>query len=200
MKIIGKITLLEPLTNSKIDEMLESGELIGLIVERAYSVTGVPEILSLVLPAQVSEDFITGFKQVIAESSWIHEQEAFIFVAKYDNGLIDLTSSYVRSDIDTDLSRPMVSGKSFKISFIVPDFEEGQKVVSGILSYGNSFPSELMEDLSEIGIEIDESSTTEQITILNTCISGFKVNFEKPVGEVGAYIFDYDFKNKILKI
>src|SRR5690554_7996671 len=101
MKSLTKITLLEPLTREKIAAMIRNEDLVVVQVERSYPCGDVPELLTLSLPAQVGATFLQSLEDVLDEASWIHEQDAFVFVASYTSGVIDLSRSYMRAAKDT---------------------------------------------------------------------------------------------------
>lgn len=200
MKVLTRITLLEPLTQAKIDDLIVDEDLVVVQVDRAYPCGDVPETLTLTLPAQVGETFLASLKDVIDECSYVHESEANVFVAVWESGVIDLSGSYTRAVKDTsEGQRPIVHGKTFEIIFTVGGLS-GVKKVSGVLSVGSVFPSKLKSDLLDVGIEVDDASTSENIIINAAGCGGFMVDFRVPYGEWGKYIFDYDFNGKILSL
>lgn len=200
MKVLTRITLLEPLTQAKIDDLIVDEDLVVVQVDRSYPCGLVPETLSLVLPTGVGGSFLASLNDVLDEASFIHEENANVFVATYNSGVIDLSKSYVRLNKDTSGAiSPVPVGKTFEIVFTVGGLS-GLKKVSGSLVVGSGFPAKLQGELLDVGIEIDGDSTAENIIINAAGCGGFMVDFKVPSGESGNYIFDYDFKGKILSL
>lgn len=199
MRMIGKLTLLEPLTRAKIDDLIASEEVVAVQVERNYTAGDVPGEIALIIPTGVGAGFLDAFKEVNDEASWMHEEDSFVFVVKWKTpeNVIDLSESYVRSQKDTSYVGEM-GAKMFAVVFSVPSFN-GVKSVRCNMTWGVAIaPSEIAK-AKTLGIDI--SGTGASISLGTIPSVGISVAFEKAVGEVGTYIFDdFDFKNKIIGI
>lgn len=197
MKVIGKITLLEPLTQGKIDELIATDGVVGIQVERNYAAGDVPGVIALVVPSGVEGGFLDAFKEVVDESSWLHEESSFVFTPKWKTpeNIIDLTDSYVRDQKDTSSVGPM-EGKAYTLTFSVPGFG-GLNSVSCDMVWGISIAPGEIAKAKTLGLDI--SGTGASIHLNAVPSSGFMVAFEKAAGETGTYIFDDEnLKNKTL--
>lgn len=198
MKVIGKITLFESLTQSKIDDLIASEGVVAIQVERNYSIDEIPGVISLIVPSGVGVGFLDAFKEVTDEASWLHEENAYVFVAiwKESNKVIDLSASYVRSQKDTSVVAPM-EGKGYNLVLSVPGFD-GNKTAVCELVWGLPIAPGEIAKAKLIGIDIAGSGAS--IEFLNLPCNGFRATFSKASGEVGNYVFDNDFKEKVLGV
>lgn len=199
MRTLARITLTEPLTRDKIDDLVATELLVGIQVLRSYRCGDVPELLSLLIPSQVSAVFLDAFKEVIDEASFIHEVDAIVIVSKFEAGKIDSTDSYIRDEVSTAKTDVVPSFTPLGVVFTVGGLS-GLKRVALVVEFRQTLTVDQVNELQAIGIEVDPSSTGDNISILSTICGGFMVEFQQPKLAVGNYVFDYEFKGKILEL
>lgn len=205
IKSIGKIVLYEPLTQDKIDALLAGSDTVIFEIERRYVLADVPDLLSAVLPTQFDGfaiDYVDSLKNVIDISSFIHEENAVVFVVKYNSITkeFDLTSSYVRNSADTSaVMGTIVTGQLLQAVFETPGLESSIRTVID-LPFGNTLDITQLNILKDLGVIIDPASTGDFFTISSQSVP-YKVSFYQPSSIVTEkYCIEFDLQNKTIEL
>jgi hypothetical protein len=205
IKPIGKIVLYEPLNKDKIDALLAGSDTILLEIERKYNLSDVPELLSAVLPTQfvdASVNYILAFKNLVDAATFIHEENAMIWVVNYDsvNKEFDLSASYVRDQKDTSAAQSDIPTKQLLQAIFMTPGLDGPVYTSIELSYGQNISSTDKAALLAVGIELNASASGDLFTIIKQSVP-YKVSFYQPASVVTEkYNIQFNYQNLTIEI
>lgn len=205
VRTIGRIILYEQLTQDKIDALLASADTIAFEIERRYILGEMPEVLTAILPTQFdgfAVDYVESLKEVVDVSSFIHEEDAIMFIVKYNSTTkeFDLTSSYVRNNVDSTATMgTVITGQLLKAIFITPGIENPVYTVID-LPFGQSLDTVQLNVLKDNGVIIDPASTGDFFTITTQSVP-YKVGFYQPTSvTTEKYSIEFDLQNKTIEL
>lgn len=205
IKSIGKIVLYEPLTQDKIDALLSSSDTIIFEIERRYVLADVPELLSAVLPTQfddISIDYIEALKNLVDVSSFIHEENAMMWVINYNsvNKEFDLTASYIRDKKDTTATMSVIpTGQLLQAVFMTPGLN-GPVYTTVDLPYDKTISAIDRNALLAVGLELNLSGTASLFSFSTQSVP-YKVMFIQPASIVTEkYSIEFNYQNKTIEI
>lgn len=205
VRTIGRIILYEQLTQDKIDALLVSADTIAFEIERRYILGEMPEVLTAILPTQFdgfAVDYVESLKEVVDVSSFIHEEDAIMFIVKYNSTTkeFDLTSSYVRNNVDSTATMgTVITGQLLKAIFITPGIENPVYTVID-LPFGQSLDTVQLNVLKDNGVIIDPASTGDFFTITTQSVP-YKVGFYQPTSvTTEKYSIEFDLQNKTIEL
>jgi hypothetical protein len=205
IKSIGKIVLYEPLTQDNIDALLASSDTIIFEIERRYVLADVPDLLSAVLPTQfddVSVDYIQALKDLVDVSTFIHEENAMMWVIKYNSGdkEFDLTSSYIRDEKDTNaVMSGIPTDQLLQAVFVTPGLN-GPVYTTVDLPYNGTISTTDRDALLAVGLELNLSITGSLFSVKTQKVP-YKVSFIQPSSVVTErYSIKFNYENQIIEI
>lgn len=186
MDSILKTTFTDRLDQSKIDAFAGLPDDIGVTINNEYSPELKPVYTALL--KEMDADTLTAFKKVVDFFSYGLEAGCPVIAVEYDsvNKVFDLTKSYLRSEISTEIPTSLDNGLLISLrfefaGFLINDFVDVE------LFYNQPFSSEDVAALSHYGISLTGSGKIFSIENSSDC----RVYFSKPQNVVGRYIIDY---------
>jgi len=205
IKVIGRIVLYEQLNQDKITDLLASADTIAFEIERRYTLGEMPELLAAVLPDQFdgyAVDYVESFKQIIDIASFVHEENAMMWVVNYDvpTKTFDLTASYVRDEVDSTATMGAIpTNQLIEAVFITPGLE-GPVYTTVDLPYNGAISNPHKEALLAVGIEL-EAIVTGSLFQIKTQSVPFKVGFYQPASvTLEKYSIEFALQNKTIEI
>ena len=205
IKPIGKIVLYEPLNKYKIDALLAGTDTILLEIERKYILGDVPELLSAILPTQFVDakvNYILALKNLLDAASFIHEENAMMWVVNYDsvNKEFDLSGSYIRDEKDTSEKLSSIpSEQLLQAVFMTPGLN-GPVYTVIELSYGENISSTDKAALLAVGIELNATATGDLFSIITQSVP-YKVSFNQPASVVAEkYNVQFNYQNITIEV
>jgi hypothetical protein len=205
IKCIGKIVLYEPLNQDKIDALLGGSDTIILQIERKYNLADMPELLSAVLPTQfidASVDYVLALKNVVDAASFIHEEDAMMWVVNYneDDKEFDLTSSYIRDQRDTSATLSDIpTNQLLQAVFMTPGLN-GPVYTEIELPYNGAISSTDRAALLAVGIELNLAVTGSLFSV-KTQLVPYKVSFYQPASVLTErYNIVFNYQNITIEI
>lgn len=205
IKSIGKIVLYEPLTQDKIDALLAGSDTIIFEIERRYVLADVPDLLSAVLPTQfddVSIDYIEALKNLVDVSTFIHEENAMMWVVNYnsDDKEFDLTASYIRDEKNTTATMSVIpTDQLLQAVFMTPGLN-GPVYTTVDLPYDGTISTTDRDALLAVGLELNLAVTGSLFSI-KTQLVPYKVSFYQPASVVTEkYSIEFNYQNQTIEI
>lgn len=205
IKPIGKIVLYEPLNQDKIDALLAGTDTILLEVERRYVLADMPELLSAVLPTQfedVTIDYILALKRFVDAASFIHEENAMMWVVNYNavDKEFDLTTSYIRDEKDTSATMSAIpTDQLLQAVFMTPGLT-GPVYTTIDLPYNGTISTTDRDALLAVGIELNLAITGALFSV-KTQLVPYQVSFYQPSSVVTEkYNIQFNYQNQTIEI
>lgn len=205
IKSIGKIVLYEPLTQDKIDALLAGSDTIIFEIERRYVLADVPDLLSAVLPTQfddVSVDYIQALKNLVDVSTFIHEENAMMWIVNYNSvdKEFNLESSYVRDQKDTTATMSGIpADQLLQAVFMTPGLN-GPVYTTINLPYDGIISTTDRDALLVVGLELNLSVTGSLFSFKTQSVP-YKVAFVQPASVVTEkYSIAFNYQNKTIEL
>lgn len=205
IRSIGKIILYNSTTQAEIDALLSGLDTIVFEIEKTYLVGGKPNDFGAVISvdfAGSSPNYIQSLKQIIDASTFMFEENAFVYKVKYDvaSKEFDLEDSFIRTEKDTTVPQGTIAdGQLINAIFATPGIN-GLVYTTVELPYNEPISTTDKDALLEVGIELNLSVTGSLFSIKTQRVP-FKVSFVKPDSVTGVdYIIDFELQNKIIEI
>lgn len=202
-KLIGKITLYEPLDSAKFAALAASGETILLEVERRYALADVPDTLTAVLPAQFEDgsiDYMAALQKTIDAASFVHEQDVVVYKAAYDAVAkeFDFSGSYIRDAINSAAGGTITAGTILLAVFTTPSLPRPVRTVI-TLPYGQPISAPDNAAMLAAGLELNLGGTGTVFSV-KTQKHPFTVTFLQPADATANYAIDFEFTNQIITV
>lgn len=204
IKSIGKIILYNSYTQDEIDALLSGTDTIVFEVEKTFLIGREPFLYGAIVNSDFagsSPNYITALKQIIDVSSFMYEENVFIYKVKYDVGTkeFDLEDSFIRTNKDTTSAQTTISnGQLINAVFSTPGID-GLVYTIIELPYNQAISAPDKAALLAVGIELNLSVTGSLFSIKTQSVP-FKVSFVKPDAVTDKYIIDFDLQNKTIEI
>lgn len=204
IKSIGKIILYNSYTQDEIDALLAGSDTIVFEVEKTFLIGREPFLYGAIVNSDFagsSPNYITALKQIIDVSSFMYEENVFIYKVKYDVGTkeFDLEDSFIRTNKDTTSAQTIISnGQLINAVFSTPGID-GLVYTIIELPYNQAISAPDKAALLAVGIELNLSVTGSLFSIKTQSVP-FKVSFVKPDAVADKYIIDFDLQNKTIEI
>lgn len=204
IKVIGKLTLYESLTQDLIDDYVVGSDTVVLQLEQNFSNGLISNVDSLVIDSDLTGftvDYFQALKDVIDRSVFKFFENSIVFNVVFDNALksFDLTNSFVRTDVDSTATQGTVTtGQLLKALFVTPGLES--PVYTEIdLPYGQAISAGDNTKMTNIGLELNLGGTGDEFSIKIQSVP-FKVMFLKPDAVTDNYVVQFDKQNIIIEI
>lgn len=205
IKSIGKIILYNTTTQAEIDSLLAGDDTIVFEIEKTYLIGDKPNQSGAVVNvdfAGSSPNYIEALKQIIDASSFLFEENVFVYKVKYnaDDKEFDLEDSYIRTDKDTSAVQGTIEdGQLINAVFATPGID-GLVFTTIELPYNEAISAPDKAALLAVGIEINLSVTGSLFSVKTQSVP-YKVSFFKPDSVTDAdYIIDFELQNKTIEI
>jgi hypothetical protein len=205
IKPIARIVLYEQLDQDKITALLAGTDTIAFEIERRYILGEMPQVLTAILPDQfddVSIDYIQALKDVVDASTWVHEQDAMMWVINYnsDDKEFDLTSSYIRDEKDTTVVMSGIpTDQLLQAVFMTPGLN-GPVYTTVDLPYNGTISTTDRDALLAVGLELNLSITGSLFSV-KTQLVPYKVSFIQPSSVLTEkYSIKFNYENQIIEI
>lgn len=203
IRVIGKIILFESLSQSQINDLINSDDTIVFQLEQTCS-NDVRTYDSLILDADLtgfSTDYLQAIKDLNDRISFKFFENACCYNIDYNeiSKVFDLRQSFVKTDIDTSASQgSIVTGQMLEAYFITPGIDSN--VFTKIdLPYGNSISTADEAKMLNIGLELNLGGTGSLFSIKTQKVP-FKVMFVKPDVVPEKYIIKFNKENQLIEI
>jgi hypothetical protein len=187
------IELKEPIDQEIIDAGISSGHFYVDVMNR-YSAQLAPEYV-VDLAEDFSVDELNAFKKVIDRITYYQQEDAVVWVLKRDAKVFSLSSSYVRSGVNTKDLNELNDGVALILNIETDGFlSTHSKQLS--LWYNQAFNSVELEELKMIGIDI--TGNGRSFTIANT--QELRITLMRPNGVSLVYLFNADENDLIVVV
>lgn len=203
IKVIGKIVLFESLTQSKIDDLIDSDDTIVFELEQTCS-GDVRAYDSLILDADLtgfSVDYLQAIKDLNDRITFKFFENVCCYNIEYNetSKVFDLRKSFVKTDVDTSTSQgSIVTGQMLVAYFITPGIDSN--IFTKIdLPYGNAISAADEAKMLNIGLELNLGGTGSLFSIKTQKVP-FRVIFVKPDVVPEKYIIKFNKENQLIEI